>query len=220
MTARAGLTVMLLTAHRLEYAKRTLESAMRNLKSSETNFCVHIASDGDSDEYINELVAIASMRPGVGEAVSVSNAGLTGYGANFNLAMHDIKTDLLLPLEDDWELVRELDIDPICQILRDNVFDCVRMGYIGYTQELRAKFVWCNYRHWLELDPDSAERHVFAGHPRIERVDWIRPWPVGLAPGATEFEVAGNVRARIAWPLDLIKPSENVWGHIGAIRSY
>jgi hypothetical protein len=75
------------------------------------------------------------------------------------------------------------------------------------------------------LDGDSPEPHVFAGHPRLETVGYQRrvgEWPEGLLPGETEFSVAHYQWARmgVVWPMDLVKPSGDLFCHIGTIRSY
>lgn len=215
------LGIMLLTYNRLNYAKQTLESTLQNLVTAEP-IRVHIASDGDTDEYIEQLRDIAE-----GYAVSVTNSGRNGYGANFNLATQQLHLDceFILPLEDDWKLIRRFNIDSILDVLRDRVFGCVRLGYIGYTQTLSCNFVSHNGHHWLSLDSESTEPHVFAGHPRLETVAWERsvgPWDEGLLPGQTEWNVAKRDEARrgVAWPISLIKPEGDAWVHIGSQRSY
>lgn len=220
------LAIVLLTYNRLDYAKRTLQTTLTNLKTTE-ELHVHIASDGDTEEYLQELVGLAKNH--CAEKVTASNVRQLGYGASYNAAtqvVHNLNgAEFVMPLEDDWELRSVLDVDPILQVLRDRVFGCVRMGYIGYTQQLRASFVSHAGHHWLALDPDSPEPHVFAGHPRIETVAWQRrvgPWPEGLQPGQTEWEVAHRREARemVAWPVSMIKPDGDAFVHIGAERSW
>lgn len=186
---------------------------------------MHIASDGDSDEYIEELHGIATKYLSA-EAVTVTNSEHGSYGKNYNLAMQVVHqlTDIVLLLEDDWELVRELDLDRLSAPLY-NGYGCVRMGYIGWTQPLRAEFVSVNHDHYLLLLPDSPEPHVFAGHPRLESVNWARnvgPWPEGLPPGETEFAVSQRKESRngVVWPIDYIYPYGSHFHHIGERRSY
>lgn len=219
------LAIVLLTYNRLDYAMITLGSTLKNLKTNEP-IHVHIASDGDDDTYVLTLRAQAES---YGVNVTTSNVNRLGYGANYNAAtqvVHNLAgCEYVLPLEDDWELTKPFDVDPIIDILSSRVFGCVRMGYVGYTQELKATFVSYNGLHWLALDANSPEPHVFAGHPRIETVAWERavgPWEEGLQPGQTEWNVAKREQARqqVAWPISLIPPEGNVFAHIGARRSY
>ena len=217
------IVLLLLTYDRMEVARITLESAAANLICPEDIWC-HIADDGSSQEYRDELLELAHRH--YGDNVSISNSEQAGYGGNYNAAtqlVHQI-ADIMLPLEDDWQLVRPLDIGPIVAVLRGGHFDCVRMGYMGYTAELRGTMRWHEGLHWLEFDPDSPERHVFAGGPRLETVAFERsvgPWLERMEQGATEFNVAGRAeaRARVAWPLDLIRPSGDAFAHIGAYKA-
>jgi len=218
--------ILLLTCdrppERKQYARRAL-SSLQNLQASDP-FWLHIADDGSDGSWREELMDKA--RPLFGENVSITDAGGTGYGGNYNLGtqlLHQV-VDLVLPLEDDWELVRPLDLAPIAAVLREGLFGCVRMGYVGFTQELRASFVWSQSLHWLALAPDSAEPHVFAGGPRLETVEWERlvgPWIEGQPAGVTEFEVAHRPEARlgVAWPVDLIHPRGDAFAHIGTLQA-
>ena len=217
--------VLLLTYNRLAYAKRTLESALNNIQG-DYDLYVHIASDGDTSEYIDELCITAAKYPEVLE-VTHTNSERNGYGANYNLAtqvVHHI-SDYVLVLEDDWELTRDLDLDVFIGALDELGAGCMRLGYLGFTQPLRGELASSHGRIWLRLDPSSAEPHVFAGHPRIESVGWQRavgPWPEGLEPGQTEFVVAHITESRygVIWPMQEVKPYGDMFVHIGAERAW
>jgi hypothetical protein len=213
--------IMLLTYKRTDYALKTLESALKNIKH-EGPLSVHIADDGSPPEHRKGLVNLAEQYV---DLVTVTDSERRGYGANYNLGTQVVhsRADVVLPLEDDWELLRPLDTSCYLPALR--VFGCIRMGYIGFTQELRGTLHYIDHAIWMRLYEHSREPHVFAGHPRLESVAWERnvgPWPELLEPGATEFEVARKDAARlgVAWPLEYIKPSGDLWAHIGTIRSY
>lgn len=223
-----ALCVVLLTYNRLDYAKTTLKSVAFSLESNEHKLSWHIGSDGDSNEYIASLIN-ALLDHGIDYSkITVSNTGHHSYGKNYNLAMQTAhqKADHVLILEDDWRCERIFNPDGYIADMHELNIGCARLGYIGYTQELRGSLAYgqrCG--HWLKFDNESPEPHVFSGHPRIETVEWARtvgPWPEGLLPGATEFEVAhfGAARRRVAWPLDAIKPRGDLFMHIGATRSY
>lgn len=220
-----ALAVVLLTYGRLAYAKKTLESVTRNLVLPQgVELHVHIASDGDAPDYINEVASVSHV-----PVLTASNSQRRGYGANYNYAMETVwavaGVKYVLPLEDDWELVRPFDVSDILDCLKYGVFGCVRMGYLGYTQPLKCEFVAFGGKHWLRLNPDSEEPHVFAGHPRIETVAWEKQlghWQEGLQPGETEWEVSHRPESRVGvgWPISLIPPEGNVWAHIGTERSW
>src|ERR1044072_5113586 len=219
--------IMLLTYNRLEYAVRTLATTLSNIKG-DYDLYVHIASDGDGDEYINELYSTV-YRVGRQDVVEVdhTNSARAGYGVNYNLATQVVHNyaDYVIPLEDDWELTRELDLDLFIGALDELGAGCMRLGYLGFTQPLRGEFASSHGRVWLRLDPSSPEPHVFAGHPSIESVAWERgvgPWPEGLEPGQTEFAVAHVAESRhgVIWPVQEVKPFGDLFVHIGAERSW
>lgn len=221
------IAIVLLTCDRpqsrREYAKRTLRS-LKKLRASEP-IHLHIAHDGSAIEHHSEMLGIG-VEIFSEERVTTSDAHGAGYGGSYNLAqvtVHQI-ADLVLPVEDDWELQSEFDVDPLADALRFGIFGCIRMGYIGWTQDLKAKFVGYGGLTWLALDPESAEPHVFAGHPRLETAEYekeVGPWLENLDAGSTEFDVAHRVESRfgVAWPVDLIPPRGGLWAHIGSEKA-
>lgn len=219
------LTVVLLTytpklAHpRASYAKTTLKSTLDNLRFS-SEIAVHIADDGSPQKHRDTLREIAAGYSHV-HSVGVTNAERRGYGASFNLATQAVHpgTDIVLPLEDDWQLTAELNIDPYVAAMQQGV-GCIRLGYIGFTQPLRALFRNIAGETYLQLDPESSEPHVWAGHPRLETVAYQRatgPWPEGLDAGSTEFVVAQRPTARMSvfWPFNY----RQQFAHIGTVQA-
>lgn len=205
-------------------AKLTLNAAAENLKADEEMW-LHIADDGSPPEYREELAALG--RSLYGHNFSITNSERAGYGGNYNKAtqvIHPMQADLVLPLEDDWQLMRELDLDPIARVLRGGHFGCVRLGYIGYTKELHAIMRWHENLHWLEFLPSSTEKHVWTGGPRLETVAFQRtlgPWPAYMEQGQTELEVCGRDEAKsgVAWPIDLIPARGDAFVHIGTMKA-
>lgn len=224
---RPTLGFMLLTAHRYEYARRTLEKLAENYRY-DGPVRVHIGDDGSGAEYVQGLVEVAERAFGPEVPVTRSDSGGRGYGANYNMATQQLHqlAGYVLPLEDDWELIRPFEFGRVIDFLEQrHDIGMVRLGYIGFTQPLRGEFLGGAGLLWLRLDPESEEPHVFAGHPRIERVAWSRtvgPWPEDLQPGATEFAVAHIPAARegVVWPVDLVHPWGDCFAHIGTLRSY
>lgn len=219
------VTLLLLTYNRLDYAKETLRSALDNMHTSHP-LVVHIADDGSPEGYTDELRKLAGGYVHV-EGVTVTNAERGGYGHNYNLASKIIHqhSRYCICLEDDWRLVKSLDLDSLLDCLDTSLeIGCIRLGYIGFTQELRGKIIDVLGSKYLVFDPDSPEPHLFAGHPRVEAIAWqkeVGPWPTELAPGATEFAVCHKpaARKRVAWPM-FNDPDNSLFVHIGAERAY
>lgn len=221
------LFINLLTYNRYQYALRTISSALYNIKTTARIF-VHVASDGDEEPYIKGLEEAVCGFDNV-EAVTTSNSKRKGYGANMNVAMRAarvIDARYVLQLEDDWELSGTLNLDPLMATIDEsNSIRCIRLGYLGWTQLLKGWLEHWNGSAYLVLDPDSAEPHVFAGHPRLESVNFsaqVGNWPEDMLPGETEFAVAQRETSRrnVAWPLDLIPPRGGLFRHIGEVRAY
>jgi hypothetical protein len=216
------LGILLLTYDRLDYARKTLEALRANLTWTQ-DLHVHIGDDGSSPEYRQNLLGLAEeLWPEHGR--TMTNSARSGYGANFNQATQVLHQtcDVVLVMEDDWELMRPLDLDRYSRALGEEV-QAIRLGYLGMTQPLRGTIRYIEQVPLLVLDPDSEERHVNAGHPRIEMVSYQRrvgPWTEGLDPGATEFDWCGRAQARmrVAWPLDIRAPGD-LFGHFGTLQA-
>lgn len=226
------ITVGLLTyapsiAHpRAEYARKTLESTIEYLDPGDNILQFHIADDGSDPKHIELLTAICRN---AGYEPTYSNAERGGYGKSYNLMMQTVHqiSDLVIPLEDDWELTRPLKLEYLAKALDENPdIRSIRLGYLGITQPLIGTVAFRSGMTYLLLDPNSPEPHVFCGHPRIETVDYERdigPWPEGIRAGETEWEVTHRWPARVgvAWPLDIGLPASQDWGsiyaHIGSV---
>jgi hypothetical protein len=215
---------VLYTYDRLDNASETLLSVLSRTHYS-GDLHVHIADDGSPDPgYIESLREIAA---GFEHVVTVghSNAERAGYGGSYNLASQQTHShhEILMPLEDDWRLERDLDLDPLVDtLLTDDRVECIRLGYLSFTQSMRGELIHTPVGVGLLLDPESEEPHVFAGHPRLETREFQRrvgPWPEGLPAGTTEFDVAHRPEARtgILWPMQIVKPAQgDLFSHIGA----
>lgn len=213
--------LMLLTYKRTDYAVTTLESIRKNLQY-EGPFSIHIADDGSDQSHRDAVLKIAKD---FDCEVTITNSERRGYGANYNLATQVVhqRADYVLCVEDDWECIRPLVLMDYIPALKR--FGCVRLGYIGFTQEARGTLHYVNNSIWFRFYENSREPHVWAGHPRIETVEWQRsvgPWPELLEPGHTEYQVAIKPAARlgVVWPMQFIPPSGNLFAHIGTERSY
>lgn len=225
------LTVVLLTYDRLAYARTTLESLMHRLRYPGPMF-LHIADDGSSKDHVPALLRLAENDQGIDwKEITTSNAERGGYGKSYNLACQAVhpRGGMVLPLEDDWQCQHVFHVEPLVKVLAEGPFaeygvGCIRLGYLGFTQDMAGKLFHAHGQTFMLLDQHSRERHIFAGHPRLESVEWQRfvgPWPEGLAAGKTEFEVAGRQESRqgVAWPMDLVHAYGSLFSHIGSRRA-
>lgn len=223
------LSIMLLTytdsmeSPRARYAEQTLDTVLRRLHYR-GQISVHIADDGSPPEHVRHLYELAGGYAHV-QGVSTTTAERQGYGASYNLATQVVHThaSVVLPLEDDWILSEPIDIEPYVAALTDpGPISSIRMGYLGFTEELRGTLGHCAGRTYLLLDPASPEHHVNAGHPRLETTAYERvvgPWAEGYDPGTTERIWCGRPAARsgVAWPMDA--PRGGWFSHIGTVQA-
>lgn len=208
------IAVVLYTFDRLASAQRTLDALAANLRTREHALWWHIADDGSSQDYRDALWRQAGELGG--ECRSITNSERRGYGGSHNEAMRFVRTILglaaILHMEDDWNLERTLDLDPLVAVLHEEPrIGCIRLGRLGYYHPLHAEFVWAGQQHFALLDPESPSQYVFSGGPRLERPDWtarVGEWPEHRPAGETELDICGRTAARtgVAWPLDLVKP--------------
>jgi glycosyltransferase involved in cell wall biosynthesis len=220
------IAIVLLTYNRLSYAEKTLRSTLDRITTTHP-LAMHLASDGDNKQYISRLRKIAEKYNHI-TRIDVTNSERGGYGKNYNMSTQitHSHSKYILPLEDDWELTRELDLDPLVRVLDSSLpIESIRLGYLGWTQKLSGYVEKFEGNAYLIFDPNCSEPHIFSGHPRLETVAYQRRvglWPEGLKPGETEFSVALRKEARInvAWPMDQIHTSGSLFAHIGTIKSY
>lgn len=214
-------TVMLLTYRRTDYALRTLAAFDRHWAGPPIDLI--IADDGSDSGHRQQLWRFANSDMVNVEQLAMINVRRRGYGAAYNIAtgMAHTASDYVIPLEDDWECLREFDPERYLQFVPPAL--SVRLGYIGWTQPLRGHFIQGDRgAHGLLLDPESPEPHVFSGHPRIDTVEYQRAvglWPEEWAPGDVEFHIANRPAARsgVVWPLEL--SAWPLFGHIGTIQA-
>lgn len=238
--AKLRVTIMLLTYTptldhpRAEYARRTLTGALSNLRPGpDVELRLHIADDGSPEGHVETLRTYAQAAyPGI--EITTTNAERGGYGHSYNLAcqaIHDA-TDFVLALEDDWQLMRPLELTPLVRALTESYkavatnpthwIRCIRLGYLGFNTEITGRLVEVADQKFFIFDANAPEQYLFAGHARLETVEFERavgPWTPGIGAGATELDVIGRPQARIgvAWPLDLVHTSGDLFAHIGSV---
>lgn len=206
------------------YAYRTLEAALDNISTSH-DLLIHIADDGSHVGHIGTLASLLLAR---GLEYTISDANRGGYGRSYNLATQTCHhfADYVLPLEDDWELTKELKLDPLIDALEERPeFGCIRLGYLGSQKSLVGKIEYSAGQTFLHfLREHSQEPHIWTGHPRLESVAWqkkVGEWPEGIDPGSTELTVSNKPAARdgVLWPMDLVRGYGDLFAHIGTVQA-
>lgn len=216
-------TIILITAgtspERTEYALRTIRSVRDNLRYP--NLAWFVADDGSEGSHVDQVVGalsgadvigVYSERDSYGKSCNAGICAARGFG------------NLMLFLEDDWELYHPLDIWPFAAaLMEDDSIGMVRMGYLnagvkGETFGNRGQLYW-------RLDDESP--YIFTGHPSLRHMrfhDHAGDYTERLQPGETELSMAWKYKASarpkpsIVWPCMLGQSGS--FGHIGSVQSY
>ena len=119
-----------------------------------------------------------------------------GYGATANKAIQAAEqvSDVLLFLEDDWELRAPLDLWPYAALLMESAeIGMVRLGVLNL--DIRGR-TWAHggLVYWkLDREPHIDGTPVFTGHPSLRHCRYhtaYGDYPIGLTPGDTELAYA------------------------------
>lgn len=212
---------------RVAYARLCLTDLLKNLRPAD-DLHIHIADDGSPQEHRHSLQELAYA---LGFEATVTNSERGGYGHSYNLASQVVHSlcDYVMPIEDDWRLLKPLDVRPLIQAIDESqgLLRCIRLGYLGYSAALRGQLVSFADQSFLLFDHASEETYIWAGHPRLETVAFQRDlgaWPVGIGAGATETEVVHRAASRVgvAWPLDAGVNASQQWAsmfaHVGDVH--
>lgn len=218
------LTVVLLTYERTEYAVRTIKAASQLLYYPD--WVWFVADDGSSEEHCDALAHALeeSGRPVWGIS---SIKGSYGESANRGLDVAFQHGNLVLMLEDDWELTEPLDIWKYAALLMERPdIGMVRMGYLnagvaGSVIAHQGSLYWA-------LDDQESRKHssfAWAGHPALihrRMFEMCGYYPERWQPGETELHMCWQVsefrEPMIVWPAEL--GMAGPWAHIGGEQSY
>ncbi len=224
------ITVVLITygnqliPERTEYAVRTVNAVTQHLRYP--NWSFYVSDDGSSPEHLN---AVREAVQNSGHSVIGWHSEHISYGAGCNRALraaHELGT-LTLMLEDDWELMRDLDLWQYAALLMERPdIGMVRMGYL--SQGISAVcFGHSGFLYWT-LDDQQSRNYssfAFAGHPALihrRLFEVVGDYPEKKQPGETElgmaWKVASKVGPKVVWPAAL--GERGPWGAIGAVQSY
>jgi hypothetical protein len=222
------ITVILVTyghrPERTEYAVRTISAVSRHLRYP--NWSWYISDDGSQSDHLGPITEAVrrSEQPVVGghnEHVSY------GAGANKGLRTAFQHGELVLMLEDDWELSEDLDIWKYAALLMERPdIGMVRMGYLNAGLSATV-FGHKGSLYWA-LDDSQSRNYssfAFAGHPSIihkRLFDHVGLYPERVQPGDTElgmcWKVAANYGPKIVWPASM--GERGPWSAIGTVQSY
>jgi len=218
------MAACLLTYDRTDYAVRTAVSFCTNFKYP--NLAWYIADDGSSDAH---GLAITSALEMCGATIFGGHAEKMGPGPSWNRAIENSlhRAEIILWVEDDWELQDEIDVTKYVKLLMEKPeVGMIRLGYMAVGLNLHS--VGHDGTHYLRVEKSTP--YAYSGNPSIRHrryftaYDWYPESP-GVNPGECELWHDDKVRKtegpEIWWPMDL---KNGGWGggfgHIGEKQSY
>lgn len=215
---RPRIAILFLTYIRTDYALRTIRGILDYLEGCERRW--YVADDGSSRKHHSAVMAALEGEELIGEHNERLGAGAS-WNRGLDACFHEF--EILLYLEDDWELLRQFDISPYIALLQEvNKVGMVRLGYIPTGLDCHTEGYFGN--HYLRIEKTTP--YQFSGNPALRHRRFHTAYglyPLNHNPGDTEVVYDELVRRNkrgpeIWWPIDL-----GGWGifqHIGEKQSY
>lgn len=200
------IAIGLTTYNRTGMALKTISAIKENLKADFFFLVYDDGSDGNHRSVVREAAQPLDLYNGERRGV--------GHGMNWILRRSlELGSDLVMILEDDWELTRPLNLDTHIRLLENQDVGMVRFGYlsIGLTGEVIA----AEGHLWLSFIRNGYQ-YVYAGHPSLRSVNKLHErvgfFSEGLSPKQNELNFCAKYNAAI-------NPPAIVWdmnyGHMG-----
>ena len=208
--------ILLTTFNRTELALITINSVLANLRYE--NIKILIADDGSDEGHLSQV------REACGDyCVDAYNSQRRGVGHGMNWGLkrtRELGGQILLVLEDDWEILKPLSIDTHIRLLLNHEdIGMIRFGYL--SAGLNGTVIARENHLWLRLDA-NGNQYRYAGHPHLCHLrlhDEVGFFKEGLAAGANELNFSGRYNALPAPPSivwDMNYGHQGPFCHIGS----
>ena len=225
-----GIVIALLTYERTAEALRTIQGVIKNLDYPRELRTFYIADDGSRPEHIQIILKFLEENQ---ETVcgyhfqSFAQRPACGIGWNKAVEVGHQFSDIILWLEDDWELEHKLDIRPYIRLLLERQ-EVGMISMRGLTDGLRTEVATHRGIHYLEILRNCVPGTMaYSGNPLLRHkryFDYYGMFTIHTSPGDIEIfydnrYVRGEPHAPEIW-----RPAAlNEWGcfgHIGRERTW
>lgn len=215
MEGYPAVYILLTTYKRTDTALRTIQNIKEKLVYE--NYGWYVSDDGSSQEHINAVMD--AIGTDYHRYFFNSNRKGVGYGMNSCLMqLWQMGVDLVISMEDDWELNRPLDLVPYVKTLVDHPENSlIRFGYLA--EGLLGRTIAFEGQMYWNLIHDSYT-YRFAGHPHLKHRrfhDHYGYYDEGWPAGKTELSMAGKVNLKegpnLLYPTDCA--TYGFFSHIG-----
>lgn len=208
--------ILLTTYLRTEAAVKTVRAVKEKLVYP--NYGWYISDDGSPQDHINAIME----EIGTGYHRYIFNSKRKGVGYGMNTCLADIwkmGVELVISLEDDWELLNPLDLVPFVRTLVDHPENgLVRFGYLA-AGALGEVVSYENQLFWNLKNNGFTYRYT--GHPHLKHKrfhDVYGYYDMGLPPGTTELSMCGKTNLKegpnLLYPTDCA--TYGFFAHIGS----
>lgn len=221
-----SICVLLLTYLRTDLALRTVRSFAEKVDYPKQLIGFYIADDGSPYKHVqalmDEIVNGGMAVYGYHNEKAAPGTPFVGRGWNQGLVRAHSFSNIVLQLEDDWELKDPLDLRPYVRLLleREDV-GMVRLS--GIPVGLETRVVGHNGAHYL--DCLKTAKMAYSGNPHLRHARFTNAYGmyrIDLTPGDLELNYDEMFRYRegpAIWrPADL--PAYGIFGHIGRERTW
>lgn len=209
-----NITILVVTYNRIDLLKNTIEALARNLDYPGNQLHWLIADDSSPDDYLKKVSEWPFWE---GKSVVFNKTEVnSGWGANVNQALRKVATDIVLQIEDDWELTKKLDLKEGVALLQARP----EIGYIRYRghggndmiyqqQETDISQYYPGYYpaenmsnkvQYLLLRRESGAPYLYTNGLHLKTLNFHRyygNYSEGLKLGRTEEAMACRVKERM-----------------------
>lgn len=151
------LPVVITTHNRTQVAATVIESLIKNLKfDGKIEYC--IADDRSKPSHIEELLKVFKEY-GIKPTVKKANSRYYGLGASLNRGLKWAfkLSDFVLTTEDDWLLVKPLDMNDKVKTILENNIAGIRLATTSAPNSLKNT----NIENYLYIIKDSLKQYIF-----------------------------------------------------------
>ncbi len=223
-----AITVVIPTYNRPEILAQTVNRLYSFLKF-DGELRILIGDDGD------EKTVPANVVDHENYQVTILPGPRRGLGANLNMLLKEVRTNIVLQMDDDHWLTQPLDINDYS---RDLLNDAMNVGWIRlflgerrdvYNLKTYYKFSVANYGPYWFISTESPELYIASNRPHIKHINfhkkhygwYLEDRPLGKTEEAWCHSYKGIRNAtkrwsRIPWVvIPMFGLSLNHWQHVG-----
>jgi len=170
------LDVTITATKRHEILRRTLESFKKNLlKDTEIRIIINIDPVGPDKMFIDCLDVCWATFPHTDVHYRTPNA--PNFAAGFKWTWNEARTNFVLHLEDDWELLREIDLQDMINMLnRHKNLALLRLPQFKSTEkDMKNWNLFFPYNGEYFECPEELKMSVgFCGHPSLIKGEFVQ----------------------------------------------